>query len=347
MTGKVVVGITRDKFDKEGKFIFSDEGMKMLEGIPGVEVKIFPEYTPEITPEQIAGMDMVICGLSKWTSKTIAGNDRLLCIHRCGVGYDMVDVPVMTTANVMLTITPNAVRRSISMVIMTFILALSTRLMLKQRLAREGRWAEKEQYDGYGLVGRTLGSIGVGNIGHDMFKLAKPFEMNHIACDPYIEESALADVGVKLVDMDTLLAESDFVTISCPLNKNTRGLVGEKELRKMKKTAFLINTARGPIVNEAALTRALKEGWIQGAAIDVFEQEPTPEDNPLLKMDNIIVTPHALGHLDQTRTTMIRELVEQISSIMHGIIPVLSPNKEVWDKPGFQAKLKKLRLAMK
>jgi phosphoglycerate dehydrogenase-like enzyme len=347
MAGKVIVGITRDRFDKEGKFIFSDEGMKMLEGIPGVEIKRFPEYTPEITPEQIRGVDMVICGLSKWTSKTIAGNDRLLCIHRCGVGYDMVDVPVMTKANVMLTITPNAVRRSISMVIMTFLLALSTRLMLKQKLAREGRWAEREQYDGYGLVGRTLGSIGVGNIGHDLFKLAKPFEMKHIACDPYIEESAVADVDVKLVDMNTLLAESDFVSISCPLNRSTRGLVGEKELRKMKKTAYLINTARGPIVDEAALTRALKEGWIQGAAIDVFEQEPTPNDNPLLKMDNIIVTPHALGHLDQTRSTMIRELTEQISSVIRNEIPVLSPNKEVWNKPGFQAKLKKLQAAMK
>jgi glyoxylate reductase len=147
--------------------------------------------------------------------------------------------------------------------------------------------------------------------------------------------------------MNTLLAESDFVSISCPLNRSTRGLVGEKELRKMKKTAYLINTARGPIVDEAALTRALKEGWIQGAAIDVFEQEPTPNDNPLLKMDNIIVTPHALGHLDQTRSTMIRELTEQISSVIRNEIPVLSPNKEVWNKPGFQAKLKKLQAAMK
>jgi phosphoglycerate dehydrogenase-like enzyme len=347
MAGKVVVGITRDRFDKEGKFIFSDEGMKLLEGIPGVEVKMFKEYTSEISPEQIHGVDMVICGLSKWTAGTIAGNNRLLCIHRCGVGYDVVDVPAMTAANVMLTITPNAVRRSVSMVIMTFILALSTRLMLKQKLAREGRWAEREQYDGYGLVGRTLGSIGVGNIGHDMFRLAKPFEMRHIACDPYIDEAALADVNVKLVDMNTLLAESDFVNISCPLNKSTRGLVGEKELRKMKKTAFLINTARGPIVDEAELIKALKEGWIRGAAIDVFEQEPTPNDNPLLKMDNIIVTPHAMGHLDQTRSTMIRELAEQISSVIRGEMPVLSPNKEVWNKAGFQAKLKRLQAAMK
>ncbi len=347
MAEKVVVGITRDRFDKKGKFIFSDEGMKLLKAIPGVEVKMFPKYTSEIIPEQIRGVDMVICGLSKWTARSVAKNDRLLCIHRCGVGYDVVDVSAITAANVMLTITPNAVRRSISMVIMTFLLALSTRLMLKQKLAREGHWAEREQYDGYGLVGRTLGSIGVGNIGHDMFRLAKPFEMKHIAFDPYIEESALADVDVKLVDMNTLLAESDFVNISCPLSKSTRGLVGEKELRKMKETAFLINTARGPIVDESALIRALKEGWIRGAAIDVFEQEPTPADNPLLKMDNVIVTPHALGHLDQTRSTMIRELVEQISSVIRGEIPVLSPNKEVWDRPGFQAKLERLQQSLK
>ena len=347
MAQKVVVGITRDRFDKEGKFIFSGEGMKLLEGIPGVEVKMFPEYTSEISPEQIRGVDMVICGLSKWTARTIAGNDRLLCIHRCGVGYDVVDVPAVTAADVMLTITPNAVRRPMAMTIITFMLALSTRLMLKDRMTREGRWAVKEDYDGYGLVGKTLGSIGTGNIGHDMFRLAKPFGMRHIAYDPYIEESALADVDVKLVDMDTLLAESDVVNISCPLNESTRGLVGEKEFRKMKKTAFLINTARGPIVDEAALTKALREGWIRGAAIDVFEQEPTPDDNPLLKMDNIIVTPHSLGHLDQTLSAEIRELVEQISSVIRGEIPVLSPNKEVWDKPGFQVKLKRLQAAIK
>ena len=347
MGRKVVIGITRDRFNDKGQFCNSDVGIKLLEEIPGVEIRKFAELKPEVTPEQIRGMDMVISGLAKWTASSLAGNDRLICIHRCGVGYDGVDVPAVTAADVMLTITPNAVRRPMAVTIMTFLLALNMRLMLKDKMTREGRWAEKEDYDGYGLVGKTLGSIGTGNIGHDMFRLAKPFGMRHIAYDPYIEESALADVDVKLVDMDTLLAESDIVNISCPLNDSTRGLVGEKEFKKMKNTAFLINTARGPIVDEAALIKALKEGWIRGAGIDVFEQEPTPIDNPLLKMDNIIVAPHALGHTEEIRSNMIHELVEQISQLIRGEAPKLSPNHQVWEKPGFQAKLKRLQAAIK
>jgi len=347
MTRKVVIGITRDRFNDKGQFLNSDDGIKLLEEIPGVEVRKLAEIKPEITPEQIQGMDMVISGLAKWTASSLAGNDRLISIHRCGVGYDAVNVAEVTAADVMLTITPNAVRRPMAVTIITFLLALNMRLMLKDKLAREGRWAEKEDCDGYGLVGKTFGSIGTGNIGHDMFRLAKPFGMKHIAYDPYIEESALADVDVKLVDMDTLLAEADFVNISCPLNKSTRGLLGEKEFKKMKNTAFLINTARGPIVDEAALIRALKEGWIRGAGIDVFEKEPTPIDNPLLKMDNVIVAPHALGHTEEIRSNMINELVEQISQVIRGELPKASPNRQVWEKPGFQAKLRKFQAEIK
>jgi phosphoglycerate dehydrogenase-like enzyme len=190
-------------------------------------------------------------------------------------------------------------------------------------------------------VGRTFGSIGVGNIGHEAFKLAKPFDMKHIAYDPFIKQSAVDDVGVKLVDMDTVLSESDFLNISCPLSKATYHLVGEKELKKMKKTAFLINTSRGPVVDEAALTRALKEGWIQGAGIDVLEQEPTPPDNPLLKLDNVILAPHAIGHTDQIFIMMWEIVTKQIVQLSRGEMPNGVINKEVWDSPGFQSKLKK------
>ncbi|MBA7585685.1 Glyoxylate/hydroxypyruvate reductase B [subsurface metagenome] len=258
----------------------------------------------------------------------------------------MVDVPALTNAGVMLCITPDAVRRPIAVAIITFILILSTRLLAKYKLAREGRWNERYLYHGYGLTGKTLGSIGVGNIGHEMFRLARPFGMKHIAHDPYVAHEAAADVGVNLVDMDTVLTGSDFLNISCPLNENTRGLIGEEELRKMKKTAFLINTARGPIVDEAALIKALQEGWIRGAGIDVFEQEPTPPDNPLLKMDNAIVTPHALGWTDEMLITMWEQILSQISQIIRGEVPEGLVNREVWHKSIFQSKMKKFQEAL-
>ncbi len=343
MVRKIKIGITRDSFDKDGKFIIPGPGLKLLDEMPHVEYEMFPEFLPEVTPEQIQGFDMVISLLPKWTQQTLAGNKQLLSIHRTGVGYDMIDVPALTEAGVMLCITPNAVRRPMATVIITFILGLSLRLLTKERLTREGRWAEKASYHGIGLVGKTLGSIGVGNIGHEMFLLAKPFGMKHIAYDPYTTQEAVADVNVKLLDMDTVLAESDFLNISCPLNEKTRHLIGKKELSEMKKTAFLINTARGPIVDEAALIKALQEGWIRGAGLDVFEQEPIPLHNPLLKMDNVIITPHALGHTDELFVMMLDEILGQVSQIIRGEVPEGLVNREVWDKPEFQAKLKGLQ----
>jgi D-3-phosphoglycerate dehydrogenase len=247
----------------------------------------------------------------------------------------------------MLCITPEAARRPMAVAIITFLLALSMRLSIKDKLIREGRWKERSNYHGIGLVGKTLGSIGVGNIGHEMFRLARAFGMRHIAYDPYVTQDSVADVDVKLVDMDTVLAESDFLNLSCVLNEETRHLIGEKELRKMKDTAFLINTSRGPVVDEAALLRALREGWIQGAGLDVFEQEPTPPDNPLLKLDNVIATPHALGLTDEFFMVMWDQIFGHMSQIIRGEIPEGLVNREVWDKPKFQYKLKKFQESIK
>jgi len=341
MSRKVSIGLTHDVRDKHGTLIFPGPGLKLLEAMPNVDYKIFPQDTREITPQQIKGFDLVITVMPRFTANTVAGNDQLLAIHRTGVGYDMIDVPAMTRAGVMLTITIDAVRRPVAVAIITLLLALSTHLLHKDRITRNGQWGERHRYLGIGLIGRTLGSIGVGNIGHEAFKLAMPFGMKHIAYDPFITQDKVNDVNVRLVDMDTVLKESDFLNISCPLNDKTFHLIGEKELRKMKKTAFIINTARGPIIDEKALYKALTEGWIQGAGIDVFEQEPTPPDNPLLKLENVIVAPHALAHTDQGRMNMWDEIMEQIKQIMRGEKPKGLVNKEVWDTPIFQAKLKK------
>ncbi len=343
MGGKVRVGITRDMFDREGKFYTPGPGLRLLDEIPNVEWEIFPEFLPEITPEQIRGFDMVISLKSRWTKQSLAGNNQLLSVHRSGVGFDEVNVPDLTGAGVVLCNTPIAVRRPLATAIIAFILTLSLRMMAKDKLIRQGRWAERTGYLGLGLVGRTLGSIGVGGIGHEMFRLARAFNMKHIACDPYVKPETVTDADVRLVDMDKVLSESDFLNISCPFNEETHHLIGAGELRKMKKTAFLINTARGPIVDEAALIKALREGWIQGAGIDVFEQEPTPPDNPLLKMDNVIVTPHSLGWTDEVWSNKWEENLGQISRIIRGEIPEALVNREVWDKPEFQSKLKKFR----
>jgi phosphoglycerate dehydrogenase-like enzyme len=336
------IAFTRDYLDDKGNFLLPGAGLKLLEELPNTERHVFPEFVPEVTPRMIEGFDIVITRtFSRWTDSSFAGNDRLLSLHRNGVGYDRIDVPALNRAGVLLCITPAAVRRPVAAAIIAFILALSTKMLLKHRLASEGKWAEVHQNHGVGLVGKTLGSIGVGNIGHEMFMLAKPFGMKHIAYDPYLKPETVAYVGVTLADLDTVLAESDFVSISCPLNEKTRHLIGEKELRKMKPTAFLVNTARGPIIDEPVLLRALRERWIQGAALDVFDQEPTPPDNPLLKLDNVIVTAHGIAFTDQFLAKVWEIIAGQIASLMRGEMPEGVVNREVWDKPEFQDRLKR------
>lgn len=322
-------------------------GPKLLEEMPNLEYEMFTEFSREVTPEQIQSFDMIISFTPKWTQQSLMANNQLLAVLREGVGYDMIDVSALTNAGVLLCITPSGVRRPMATAIITLILAMSLRLLDKVKLMCDGRWSEKTKYHGMGLVGKTLGSIGAGNIGHEMFALAKPFGMKHIAYDPYVTQEAVADVDVKLVDMDTVLTESDFLNISCPLNKETRHLIGEKELRKMKKTAFLINTARGAIIDEAALIRALQYRWIQGAGLDVFEEEPIKPDNPLIRMDNVIVTPHSLGWTDQNFIGEWNSIIKQISQIIHGELPESPVNPEVWGKSKFQSKLKKFHEAIK
>ena len=347
MARKARVGITRDFFNEEGKLWIPGPGLKLFDDIPNIEYAMIPEFKKEITPDQIEGFDMVATFRPLWTKQSLAGNSQLISAHRGGVGYERLDVPAVTDAGVMLFITPDAVRRPMAVVYMTFILALNMRLLTKDKLVRAGRWAEQSHYQGWGLVGRTLGAVGVGNIGHELFKVAMPFEMKHIAYDPYLKPEDVADVGVQLVDLDTVLKESDMLCIICPLNEETRHLIGEKELRKMKKTAFLINAARGPIVDEAALIRALDEGWIRGAGIDVFEQEPVQNDNPLLKMDNVILSPHALAQTDQTTSHMWQIIVNQMATLVRGEIPTTLVNKEVLDSAVFKEKMKKFQESIK
>jgi len=345
MSRKTRIGITRDAVDSRGNFIAPGPGLKLLDEMPDVEYEVFSEHLCEVAPQQIQDYDMVFSLNPRWTAATLKGNDRLLSVHRFGVGYDVIDVTALTSAGVALFITRDAVRRPVATAILAFMLALSTRLFIKDRLTRESRWAERTNYHGVGLVGRTLGTIGVGNIGHEVFKLALPLDMRHIAFDPWAKPEALSDVNVLLTDMDTVLAESDFLAICCPLNEQTRHMMGEKELRKMKPSAFLINMARGPVVDEKALTRALTERWIQGAGLDVFEQEPTPSDNPLLKLDNVILAPHSLAWSDQMYMNEWVDILGQMNAIRRGTIPTGLVNAEVWDSPLFRQKLERFRAA--
>lgn len=294
------VGLTRDMLDGNGEPAFGREALRILDDEPGLTWEWMPESVNELIPAQLARYDAIYVNAPR-VSRASFGNGgvRTRILARHGVGYDSVDVPACTEHGVLLTNQPDGVRRPVAVAALTFIMALSQKLFTKDRLTRAGRWHERTSHMGMGLIGRTLGVIGAGSIGREILRLAKPFGLNLLAADPYADAAAVAAEGATLVDLDTLMASSDFVVVICLLTPQTHHLVGAAQLARMKPSAFLINVARGPIVDEAALIAALQAGAIAGAGLDVFEVEPVDPANPLLAMDNVIVTPHALCWTDE------------------------------------------------
>jgi phosphoglycerate dehydrogenase-like enzyme len=297
---KFLVGLTRDLLDASGAPTFGHEALRVLDADPAIQWEFFPELTAEIQPEHLARYDAIYVNVPRVTRASFAaGAGRTRIIARHGVGYDSVDVAACTENGVLLTIQPDGVRRPVAVAALTYVMALSQKLLIKDRLTREGRWAEKNDHMGTGLVGRTLGLIGAGNIGREIMRLARPFGMRVIAADPYADPAAIAAEGAALVGLDTVMRESDFVVVVCLLTPQTHHLIGAAQINLMRPSAYLINVARGPIVDEAALISALQDRRIAGAGLDVFEQEPVDPANPLLKMQNTIVSPHALCWTDE------------------------------------------------
>jgi len=334
------VGLTRDFLRPDGTLSFGDIGLSLLEQVQGVEWEFLAEATRELRPDQVRDYDALLVLGARVTAATVEGADRLTVVARFGVGYDSVNVEACTRNGVLLIITPDGVRRPVAAAAMTFILALSHKLLIKDRLTRAGRWAEKSDYMGMGLTGRVLGVIGLGNIGREVFALARPFGMRHMVCDPYVTPAEAAAAGVELVDLETLLRTADFICICCALTAETHHMINAERLALMKETAYLINVARGPIVDQHALTATLRERRIQGAALDVLEQEPVDPNDPLLTLDNVIVTPHAICWTDECFLGIGRSACQGILDVAAGRVPRNVVNRDVLDHPRLQEKLR-------
>lgn len=338
------VGITPDFYtDAKGRFEsvveakFGDVERLQWEPMPPQPAKI-------ATPEALNQFDALFALGLKITGASLQDVQRLAVVARWGVGYDMIDVDALTSADVALAITPGAVRRPVAEAIFTFIFSLTTNLVVQDGIVRRGGWRGDLPALGRNIRGRVLGSVGCGNIAQEMFRMAQSLGFGRlIATDPYVDPAQAASFGVELVPFDELLAQSDFLAVNCFLNASTRGLIGEPELRRMKPTSYLINTARGPIVQEAALIRALQERWIAGAGLDVFETEPLPADSLLRTLDNAILSPHGLAWTEELARDNGMEACDNILAIARGEVPSTIVNKEVIQRPGFQAKLARYR----
>lgn len=334
------IGLTRDFLKPDGTIGFGDIGLSLLDAAPNVKWEFLPENTSVLKPEQIARYDGLLVLAPQVSSATLAGADRLSILARFGVGYDNVDVPACTAAGVILTITPDGVRRPVAVSAITLLLALSHKLLIKDRLTRDGRWGERLNHMGQGVRGRTLGIVGVGNIGREIFQLAAPFEMRHLGYDPFLKSAV---PGVEQVSLEELLRESDYVVICCALTPDTHHLLNADRLRLLKPNAYLINVARGPIVDQAALTVALTQHQIAGAGLDVFAVEPIAPNDPLLSLDNVILSPHAVCWTDECFSGIGRSACQSLIDVANGQIPAHVVNRDVLANSQWLKKLESRR----
>ena len=264
------------------------------------------------------------------TPELLSRCPNLLVVSSNGAGYDTVDVPACTTAGVLVVNQAGGNAQSVAEQTIGLMLDVTRRTSENDRLLRGRRGFSREDIMGYEMSGKTVGIVGIGHIGSRVAKLARAFDMTVLAVDPYLTEEEIERRGAEAVTREQLLARADFVTLHCPRNKDTLGMMDADAFGRMKKGAIFISTARGGIHNEAALLQALESGHLAGAGIDVWDKEPPPLDHPLLQLENVVATFHTAGVTHEARRNMALFAAEQIVGILKGGRPPRLINPEAW-----------------
>lgn len=310
---------------------------------PNIEVELMPPAPDERpTAQDLDRYDGVLALATRLDRANLDGLRRLAVVARWGVGFDRIDTQALTDNGVVLAITPNAVRRPVAEAAIALIFATSLNLVRQHQIVQAGQWRGALPGLGRNIAGRSLGSIGLGNIASEMFRMSASLGFGRLlAHDPYATAAHAATLGVELVGIEDLFKQSDFLCVHCSLSEATRGLVSRDLLRLMRPTAILINTARGPIVDETALAHALKEGWLAGAGLDVFEIEPLPPDAAIRACPNVVFAPHGLAWTTELARDNSLEACNNLLAVAQGRTPFGIVNKAVLDSPSFQAKLQR------
>ena len=306
----------------------------------GCEIVLPPRHGPLPAHELLNVLpdaDAVLASMDKFTSAVLESEpaSHLKIISRWGVGYDAIDVASATRRGIVVAYTPGLLNETVADYAFALLLALARRVHEGHASMRAGHWTPAWGTD---VFGKTLGLLGCGRIGQAVARRATGFNMRLIAHDPAAPPDA-KEIGVKFVSFEELLAESDFLSLHAALTKGNRGVLGEPQLRKMKPTAYLINTARGALVDEAALVRALEEGWIAGAAIDAFVIEPLPADHPLSRAPNLLLTPHQASFARETGERVSLFAAQAIIDLMNGRQPQFVVDPEVFRNPELRARI--------
>ena len=278
---------------------------------------------------QTPGADALIVVESPITRRVLAALSQCKAVLRTGVGFDCIDVAAATEHGVAVINVPDLWTREVANHAVSLLLACNRGIVGLALDVRRGRWGSSTSRPVGGIHAETVGVVGLGQIGSAFARRMRAFEVELIAFDPYIPDSAFEAVGASSVSFDDLLGRSDYVSVHMPLSEETYHLFDESALRKMRRTAYLINTSRGPVVDEAALIKALREGWLQGAGLDVLEKEPPDPDNPLLQMDNVVITPHTAHYSDASLRVRPRRYGAEIAAVLDHRKPMHLVNPKV------------------
>ncbi len=304
--------------------------MKLLRDA-GCELIIPPKFGPhpaETLQPLLEGNDAVLASMDKFTADVLhsPAAASLKIISRWGVGYDAIDISAASGEGIVVAYTPGLLNETVADFAFALLLALARRVHIGHLTMSGGQWQGAWGHD---VFGKTLGIVGCGRIGQAVARRAAGFNLRLLGYD--VAPSPEAEkLGIQLVSLDELLARSDFLSLHAALTPQNRGLIGEAQLRRMKPTAYLINTARGALVDEAALVRALHEKWIGGAALDAFVMEPLPPDHPLRNAPNLLLTPHLASFARETGERVSLAAAQAIADLMAGRRPQFVVNPEVW-----------------
>jgi len=290
----------------------SDSGLQVLRAAPGIEVDYRPGLNEAELADAIGDYDaLIIRSASKVTAKVLERADSLQVVGRAGIGVDNVDVPAASRKGVIVMNTPTGNAVTTAEHAISLLMSLARKIPQATASVKNGKW-EKTKFEGTEIAGKTLGVIGMGNIGRIVADRAQGLKLNVIAFDPVLSSDKASRIGVELVTLDELFSRADFITIHAPLTPETKNIVSADSIAKMKKGVMIVNAARGGIVDEKALANAIVEGHVAGAALDVFVKEPVETDNPLLKLENVVLTPHLGASTSEAQERVAREIAEQV-----------------------------------
>jgi gluconate 2-dehydrogenase len=296
------------------------------------DVAIVDPKQPGALIEALKDADGAIGTGAKMNAETLAGATRLKVLSTVSVGFDAFDVEYLNQRGIVLTNTPDVLTESTADTAFSLVLLAARRLAELAAFVKAGKWTKKIGEDRFGVDvhHKTLGIVGLGRIGTSVARRAAlGFEMNVLYVDQGVNERAEREYGAKKVDLDELLRTSDFVLLQAPLTPETKNLISTPQLKAMKRSAFLINASRGPIVDEAALVEALKDGTIAGAGLDVYVEEPLSLESPLLKLDNVVTLPHIGSATHETRAAMNKNAAENLIAALNGTLKTNIVNPDV------------------